>query len=93
LVDVKGDEAGSKGPWTLATVKSEPKLDDMALVKCSRLSVQPVTAQEWALVCKMAGLNGVLDPTITTLSHPSPSRVEQGKLRAVRKVRDGIRRD
>lgn len=71
----------------------EPKPDDMALVKCSRLSVQPVTAPEWALVCKMAGLNGVFDPTFTTLSHPSPSRVEQGKLRAVRKVRDGIRRD
>jgi predicted RNA-binding protein with PUA-like domain len=25
----------------------------MALVKYSRLSVQPVTAQEWKLVCKM----------------------------------------
>jgi len=28
----------------------------MALVKFSRLSVQPVTAEEWKLVCKMGGL-------------------------------------
>jgi predicted RNA-binding protein with PUA-like domain len=28
----------------------------MALVKYSRLSVQPVTADEWKLVCKMGGL-------------------------------------
>jgi predicted RNA-binding protein with PUA-like domain len=46
-------------PMALATVKAEPRLKDMALVKYSRLSVQPVTAQEWAFVCKMAGLKGV----------------------------------
>jgi predicted RNA-binding protein with PUA-like domain len=28
----------------------------MALVKQSRLSVQPVTAQEWKLVCAMGGV-------------------------------------
>jgi predicted RNA-binding protein with PUA-like domain len=28
----------------------------MALVKYSRLSVQPVTAEEWKMVCKMGGL-------------------------------------
>jgi predicted RNA-binding protein with PUA-like domain len=28
----------------------------MALVKYSRLSVQPVTADEWKIVCKMGGL-------------------------------------
>jgi predicted RNA-binding protein with PUA-like domain len=28
----------------------------MALVKYSRLSVQPVTAEEWKIVCKMGGL-------------------------------------
>jgi len=28
----------------------------MALVKYSRLSVQPVTADEWKMVCKMGGL-------------------------------------
>jgi len=45
-------------PVTLATVKAEPKLKDMALAKYARLSVQPVTAAEWKLVCRMGGLKG-----------------------------------
>jgi predicted RNA-binding protein with PUA-like domain len=40
-------------PVTLAQIKAERRLDDMALVKNSRLSVQPVTAEEWKLVCQM----------------------------------------
>src|SRR6516164_1021399 len=43
-------------PVTLAAIKAEPKLKDMALVKYARLSVQPVTADEWKIVSKMAGL-------------------------------------
>jgi predicted RNA-binding protein with PUA-like domain len=43
-------------PVTLATIKAEPKLKGMALVKYGRLSVQPVTEGEWKLVCKMGGL-------------------------------------
>jgi predicted RNA-binding protein with PUA-like domain len=43
-------------PVTLAAVKAEPKLKEMALVKYGRLSVQPVMADEWKLVCKMGGL-------------------------------------
>ncbi|MGA7386334.1 MAG: EVE domain-containing protein [Pseudolabrys sp.] len=43
-------------PVTLAAVKAEPKLKEMALIKYGRLSVQPVTAEEWKLVCKMGGL-------------------------------------
>ena len=43
-------------PVTLAAVKAEPRLKDMALVKYSRLSVQPVTEEEWKLVCKMGGM-------------------------------------
>lgn len=43
-------------PVTLEAVKAEKRLADMALVKFSRLSVQPVTDAEWALVCKMGGL-------------------------------------
>jgi predicted RNA-binding protein with PUA-like domain len=43
-------------PVTLVAVKAEPKLKDMALIKFSRLSVQPVTAAEWKLVCKMGGV-------------------------------------
>ena len=42
-------------PVTLATVKAEKKFAAMALVKYSRLSVQPVTHAEWKAVCKMAG--------------------------------------
>jgi predicted RNA-binding protein with PUA-like domain len=40
----------------MAAVKAEKKLEGMALVKYSRLSVQPVTAEEWKLVCKMGGM-------------------------------------
>jgi predicted RNA-binding protein with PUA-like domain len=43
-------------PVTLAAVKAEPKLKDMALAKYGRLSVQPVTDAEWKLVCKMGGV-------------------------------------
>ncbi len=55
VVDVKTVEALPK-PVTLAAIKAEAKLKDMALVKYSRLSVQPVTDAEWKLVCKMGGL-------------------------------------
>jgi len=43
-------------PVTLVAVKAEPRLKDMALVKFSRLSVQPVTEKEWRIVCEMGGL-------------------------------------
>ena len=43
-------------PVTLADVKAEPRLADMVLVHLSRLSVQPVTAAQWHLVCRMGGL-------------------------------------
>ena len=42
---------------TLAQIKAEPKLAEMALVKNTRLSVQPVTRAEWSAVCKMGGLD------------------------------------
>jgi predicted RNA-binding protein with PUA-like domain len=44
-------------PVTLAAAKANPKLADMALVKTARLSVQPVTPEEWAEVCRMGGLD------------------------------------
>ena len=43
-------------PVTLEAVKAEKRLASMALVTNSRLSVQPVTAAEWAVVCEMGGL-------------------------------------
>jgi len=42
-------------PVTLDQIKAEPRLQDMVLVKNSRLSVQPVTEEEWRLICDMAG--------------------------------------
>jgi predicted RNA-binding protein with PUA-like domain len=45
-------------PVTLAAIKAEAKLKDMALVKYARLSVQPVTAEQWKIVCKMGGMKG-----------------------------------
>ena len=55
VVDVKAVEPLPK-PVTLDAIKAEPKLKDMALLKQSRLSVQPVTDAEWKIVCKMGGL-------------------------------------
>jgi predicted RNA-binding protein with PUA-like domain len=43
-------------PVTLAAVKADKALADMALVRLSRLSVQPVTDAEWKRVCKLGGL-------------------------------------
>lgn len=43
-----------KNPVTLAKIKAEKKLTNMALVRLGRLSVQPVTDDEWNLVMKMA---------------------------------------
>jgi predicted RNA-binding protein with PUA-like domain len=55
VVDVKAIEP-VKQPVTLSAIKAEPKLKSMVLVNNSRLSVQPVTAEEWKLVCKMGGV-------------------------------------
>lgn len=40
-------------PVSLDMIKDNPKLADMVLVRNSRLSVQPVTAEEWDIVCQM----------------------------------------
>jgi len=54
-IDVKAVEPLPK-PVSLEAIKTVSKLKDMALLKLSRLSVQPVTAEEWRTVCKMGGL-------------------------------------
>ena len=43
-------------PVSLAQAKTESRLKDMVLVNNSRLSVQPVTPEEWAVVMELAGL-------------------------------------
>ena len=53
-VDVKAVEPLRK-PMALSDIKAEKKLKDMALVKFSRLSVQPVTPEQWKIVCRMGG--------------------------------------
>ena len=45
-------------PVTLKQVKANPKLAEMSLVTSMRLSVQPVTDDEWMEVCRMGGLDG-----------------------------------
>ncbi|MBO0904876.1 EVE domain-containing protein [Jiella sonneratiae] len=44
-------------PVTLDRIKAEPALTDMVLVNNSRLSVQPVTEEEFAHVCAMGGVD------------------------------------
>ncbi|MEM6617875.1 MAG: EVE domain-containing protein [Pseudomonadota bacterium] len=45
-------------PVTLDTVKQDERLADMALVKNPRLSVQPVSAEEWRIICDLGGYSG-----------------------------------
>ena len=54
-VDIAADKP-LKTPVSLEDVKKEKRLAEMALIKLSRLSVQPVTSAEWKIVCKMGGL-------------------------------------
>jgi predicted RNA-binding protein with PUA-like domain len=54
-VDVKAVQDLPR-PVSLAAIKAEPKLADIAIVKQSRLSVPPIAAEEWKLLCKMGGL-------------------------------------
>ena len=55
-VDIKAVEP-LPTPVTLADIKAEERLADMVLVNNTRLSVQPVTEDEWKLVCAMGGLD------------------------------------
>ena len=45
-----------KRPVTLEEAKADPRLQDMALVKNTRLSVQPVSDEEWLIVCELGGV-------------------------------------
>ena len=54
VVDIKALKPLLK-PVTLATVKAEPRLAKMSLVTSMRLSVQPVTEEEWKVVCELGG--------------------------------------
>lgn len=51
-VDIKAIEP-LKIAVTLETIKADPRLTEMSLVKSSRLSVQPVRAEEWQIICAL----------------------------------------
>ena len=55
-VDIRAVEPAQR-PVTLDEIKAHPDLSDMVLVKNSRLSVQPVTPEEWRIVCALAGID------------------------------------
>ncbi len=52
LIDVKCKKAFQK-PVTLSDIKSDPRLLNVALIRQSRLSVMPITAEEWEIICNM----------------------------------------
>jgi predicted RNA-binding protein with PUA-like domain len=43
---------------TLETIKADQRIKAMVLVNNSRLSVQPVTTDEWKIVCELGGVKG-----------------------------------
>ncbi len=55
MVDVKAVTA-VKTPVTLAEMKAEPRLQNLALLRQSRLSVAPVGDEEWRILSAMAGI-------------------------------------
>ena len=57
VVDVKAVAPLPK-PVTLADIKADKRLKNMVLVHQSRLSVQPVTEQEWRIIAELGGLKG-----------------------------------
>ena len=55
MVDVKAVRA-VKTPVTLAEMKADPRLENLALLRQSRLSVAPVSDREWKIICARAGI-------------------------------------
>ena len=45
-------------PVTLAQIKADPRLQELALIRQSRLSVLPLAAEEWKVICEL----GMTDP-------------------------------
>ncbi len=43
---------------TLAAMKADPALEDLSLLRLSRLSVAPITPEQWAHICKLGGWKG-----------------------------------
>jgi predicted RNA-binding protein with PUA-like domain len=45
-------------PVTLATLKSDPRLEALPLIRQSRLSVMPIDPDSWRLICALGGVEG-----------------------------------
>ena len=46
-------------PVTLAAMKADPKLEGLSLLRLSRLSVAPISAEHWRYICKLGGVRSV----------------------------------
>lgn len=57
MVDVKTIKP-VPDPVSLADIKAHPALQGMALIRQSRLSVMPVSEEEWRIICDMGGVKG-----------------------------------
>ena len=55
MVDFKALEP-VPNPVTLADIKADERLHDLALIRQSRLSVVPVDRSSWDIICGMGGL-------------------------------------
>jgi len=53
-VDIKPIQTLKK-PVSLAQIKADKRLANMALIRLARLSVQPVTEKEWQIIMELAG--------------------------------------
>ena len=43
-------------PVTLKAIKEDGRLDDLALIRQSRLSVMPIDTEAWRIICHMGGI-------------------------------------
>jgi predicted RNA-binding protein with PUA-like domain len=55
MVDFKALKPVPK-PVTLANIKADERLHDLALIRQSRLSVVPVDKASWDIICRMGGV-------------------------------------
>lgn len=55
MVDFKAVKPFPK-PVSLAQIKADPQLQDLALIRQSRLSVMPIDPASWTIICKMGAL-------------------------------------
>src|SRR5512138_3239703 len=56
MVDVQAEQVFIK-PVPLSLIKSHPGLGGMVLLTRSRLSIQPVTGDEWRMICQLGGIS------------------------------------